>query len=462
MIKAQREISLRRHLFSWLLPLMLLLLLAGGINAYLIALRTVNESYDRMLLDEAADIAEQVQKKDGVFVVEMSPAIKKILLNDEYDRIYYQVLGPQGEFIAGVHDLPARHQQYAVGSTYYDAVFHNEKIHGVALTIHIDDANLQIVVAETSVRRDALFRQIWLSILIPELVLMLLTGLLLWFGLRYGLTPLTRLSQELSQRSHLDLRKVDDIHVPEEAQPLVREINQLLHRLEGSMQSQRTFISNAAHQIRTPIAALQVQVELALQQEDGAKLLEILNQILVGVQRTAHLSNQLLSLARAEPGSTAVDEFALVDLHGIIETVAQTFVSRAIEKDIDLGFELEHLEINGSSLLLQELVGNLVDNAIRYTPIGGRITVRLCRSGNSILLEVEDNGPGIAKDEQDKIFKRFYRSLGSPEGGCGLGLAIVQDIVTLHLGEIAIRLPAIGSGAVFSVRFPGNALALNR
>jgi two-component system sensor histidine kinase TctE len=441
---------------------MLLLLLAGAINAYLIALRTVNESYDRLLLDEATDIAEQVQKKHGAFAVEMSPAIIKILLNDEYDHIYYQVLGPHREFIAGVRDLPTGPQQYAVGSTYYDAIFHGEKIHGVALTTHIADANLQIVVAETTVRRDALFRDIWLSILVPELVLMFLTGIVLWFGLRYGLAPLTRLSQELSQRSHLDLRKVDDIHVPEEAQPLVREINQLLQRLEGSMQSQRTFISNAAHQIRTPIAALQMQVELALQQGDGANLLKILKQILVGVQRTAHLSNQLLSLARAEPGSMAVHEFAPVDLHVIIETVAQTFVSRAIEKDIDLGFELEHLKINGSSLLLQELVGNLVDNAIRYTPIGGRVTVRLCRSGNSIVLEVEDNGPGIAKDEQDKIFKRFYRSIGSPEGGSGLGLAIVQEITNLHLAKITINLPAMGSGAVFSVQFLGNAVALNR
>ena len=456
MLKLPVKMSLRGHLFVWLLPAMLLLLLAGATNAYLIALRTVTESYDHMLLDEAADIAEQVHPKNGTLTLEMTPAVRKILLNDEYDHIYYLVLGPREEFISGSPGLPRRIPESGAENIFYDANFLGEKIRAVALITHTAGASLRIVVAETLIRREALFRKIWLAILVPELALMSLTGILLWFGVRYGLSPLTRLSRDLSQRSHLDLTKIDETHAPEEAQPLVNEINLLLLRLDASLQAQRAFISDAAHQIRTPIAALQAQVELALQQRDSTNLVESLQQILTGVRRTTHLANQLLSLARAEPGGMASGEFRPVDLQLIVEAAAEIWVPYAIDKDIDLGFELEHAKVKGSPVLLRELVSNLVDNAIRYTPVGGRITVRVSDAGDSVLLEVEDNGPGIAVEEHDKIFKRFYRPLGSPEGGCGLGLAIVEEITRLHRGTVEITASTTGtrSGSVFSVRIP--------
>lgn len=446
--------SLRRKLLVWLLPASLLLLLASAATAYFIALRSASQADDRVLLDTAVDISDQVQSRDGTLSVDMSPALQKILLNDQYDRFYFLVLGPGGEYIGGQRGLPLREKPPTTEDSFYYVTYQGEELRAIDLSMHKAGTDLRVIVAESLIKRNTLIREIWLDILVPELLLLILTWMLLLFGVRHGLAPLTGLIRDLSCRSHLDLSPLNETHAPKEVLPLVNEINRLLLRLDASRQLQRAFISDAAHQIRTPVAALQAQVELALRQPAGEQLAENLKNILAAVKRTAHISNQLLSLARSEPGSTAQSEFRKVDMHVIAEEVGEIWIAAAVEKDIDLGFELEHAVLNGSPMLLHELISNLVHNAILYTPFGGRVTVRVRREDQAAVLEVEDNGPGIVIEEQARIFERFYRPVGSLEGGCGLGLSIVEEIAGLHQAKVTIRSPVQRSGTLFSVRFP--------
>ncbi|MCX7173107.1 MAG: sensor histidine kinase [Proteobacteria bacterium] len=447
--------SLKWKLLAWLLPASLLLLLAGAATAYSIALHTASHAYDRVLLDTAADISDQVQSDGGVLRLDLSPAMQKILLNDQYDHFYYRVSAPDGRFIGGYEELPLGAEMPSMEGVFYETSYRGENLRAVGLVTHRVGAELRIVVAETLVKRDSLIREIWLGILVPELSILLLTWVLLLFAVRHGLAPLAILTRELSFRSPLDLSKVEETHAPDEVQPLVREINQLLERLDASQQSQRAFISNAAHQIRTPIAALQAHVELALRQTDGEKLTENLKLILAAVKRTAHVSNQILSLARSEQTNASMEEFRKLDLHVIAEEVGEIWIASAIEKEIDLGFELEHAEIIGSPMLLHELLSNLVHNAILYTPSGGRITVRVRREAIRVVLEVEDNGIGISAEVQHRIFERFFRPETSLEGGCGLGLSIVKEIANLHKATVKVLTPAFGSGSIFTVEFAG-------
>jgi two-component system sensor histidine kinase TctE len=264
------------------------------------------------------------------------------------------------------------------------------------------------------------------------------------------LRPLDTLRSELADRSQNDLRPVT-IDVPEEIQPVSIEINQLLRRLSQALESQRNFVSDAAHQLRTPIAALQAQVEVA-RCEEGATTDSKLRGIQAASQRLGYIVEQLLALARAEPslGQTST----LVDMIALVHQVAESWLPKAIEKEIDLGFELSPATIQGNEILLQELLGNLLDNALRHTPRGGVVTVSCGETGGNAWLDVEDSGPGVAENERGRIFERFYRPPGQGSDGCGLGLAIVREIARQHLGTVEVGVSERWQGALFHVALP--------
>jgi two-component system sensor histidine kinase TctE len=230
-------------------------------------------------------------------------------------------------------------------------------------------------------------------------------------------------------------------------------LNALLKKLNEALGAQQRFISDAAHQLRTPLAGLQTQVDLALQQKDAGELRQTLQRLLTATGRTVHLANQLLTLARAEPAGHLPVEMQATDLGQIVQECAEEWVPRALAGEIDLGFELESAPILGIPLLVRELLANLLDNAIRYTPPGGQITVRTLMKDANALLEVEDNGPGIPAAEIDKVFERFYRIKGSPGDGCGLGLAIVREIARTHNATVELASPQSGQGTLVRVCF---------
>lgn len=446
--------SLRQLLLGWLLPSLVILLVVGAIAAYLITLSAATQAYDRALLDEALAIAKQVRIENGRAVLNLPPIAHQVLLTDKFDHIYYLVQGPNGEFIAGHKGLPLPEKSPVEENwVYYDGFYYGERVRIAALFVPSEAGQVLVLMAETLVKRERLIWEILLGMLVPEILLVMATIWLVWFGVKRGLAPIERLRKEIASRSRHDLRPVPENTAPAEVQPMIKALNTLLQKLDGALDAQQRFISDAAHQLRTPLAALQTQVDLALHQKNDGDLRLTLQRLFAATERTVHLANQLLTLARAEPAGHLPGEMQPVDLSQTVQECAQEWVPRALAKNIDLGFELESVQIVGIPLLIRELLANLLDNAIRYTPAGGRITVRTMVKEKKAALEVEDNGPGIAASDADAVFERFYRIKGSPGDGCGLGLAIVKEIARTHNATVELKTPPSGQGTLVWVNF---------
>jgi two-component system sensor histidine kinase TctE len=256
-------------------------------------------------------------------------------------------------------------------------------------------------------------------------------------------------------RPRNDLRPLDETRAPGEVRPLILEVNAHIERLKSMMDAQRRFVSDAAHQLRTPFAGLKSQAELAKREPVAEPVREYLERICDGAQRCSHLVNQLLTLARNEPEARLNAPMELLDLHRVAQEIAAHWVPEALRKNIDLGFESadRQLPIKGNEPSLRDLIDNLIDNAIRYTPAGGHITVRV-GYGDSAWLQVEDDGPGIPPDQREQVFERFHRISGNGQPGSGLGLAIVQEVATRHGARVDIEEGQGEMGALFTVRFP--------
>lgn len=449
--------SLRELLLGWLLPPLVLLLAAGAIAAYQITLSAATQAYDRALLDGALALAKQIRTENGQTVLDLPPIAQQVLLTDKYDRIFYLVQGPRGEFIAGHRGLPLPQEsplEVEEDRIYYDGFFHGEQVRIAALFVPSEVGQVRVLMAETLVKRNKLIWEILLGMLVPEILLVAATIGLVWFGVKRGLAPVERLRKEIAARSQHDLRPVRGDHAPTEVQPMIEALNTLLQKLETALGAQQRFISDAAHQLRTPLAALQTQVDLALHQKNDGDLRLTLQRLFAATERTVHLANQLLTLARAEPAGHLPGEMQPLDLSQVAQECAEEWVPMALAKDIDLGFELETARIIGIPLLIRELLANLLDNAIRYTPAEGSITVRTMVQDHASVLEVEDNGPGIPASEADAVFERFYRIKGSPGDGCGLGLAIVREIARTHNAAVEPKTPPAGQGTLMRVTFP--------
>jgi len=313
-----------------------------------------------------------------------------------------------------------------------------------------------VIVAETLKKRRHLVTDILFSIGLLQLLQIALSGLLVWYGVQRGLGPLNVLSAEISQRSAQDLRALPEQEVVQEIKPLVHAMNGLFGRLQRALDGQRRFIANASHQLRTPLAGLQTQVELALRHPDPNDLDQTLQQMHSAITRATHLANQLLTLARAEPETEQSLRLQSLDLAELARQVTAEFVDAALAKDIDLGLESasSSLQVQGDRVLLRELLRNLLDNAIRYIQPGGQVTVRLAPVQDALELSVEDDGPGIAPELRKRVFERFYRVPDTTPEGCGLGLAIVREIAARHQAELRLQAGANGRGTCISLRFP--------
>lgn len=459
MTRAVGERYLRASLASrltWLILVPLILLSAiSAVAAYFVAVDAARRAYDRSLLDPALALARFVDVRDGQLRLALSGNAIEALRVDSSDRIFYRITDATGTVVDSNASLSAP-PRIPEGEThvFFDTVLATEPMRAVVLSAPTERGRITVEVAETLVKRNLLVREVLTATLGPELVVVIAAGFLLWLGIRLGLAPLERLRAEISERSPSDLRPVAIAGVPEEVRPLVNGINDLLGRLRAAIESQRQFIGNAAHQLRTPLAGLSAHAELALREPASGELRRLLETLNAETRRTTHLVNQLLVLARAEPGASSGTERQPVDLEEVVNQAATTFVRSALEKNLDLGFDLAHAWIHGESLLVRELLANLIDNAIHYTPAGGVITVRTREEGDDSLLEVEDNGPGIPTSLRGKVMERFYRVPGSSGQGCGLGLAIVRDIAERHGARVSIDAGAGGVGTLVAVRFP--------
>jgi signal transduction histidine kinase len=447
------QASLRRHLTYWLLGPLLLLVAAGSFVSYRIALSAANKAYDSALLDPALAIASHLKANGNQLELDLPSIAIEALRIDTEDRVYYQVLGPRDELIAGTPRLPAPPEHLHPGEhIYYDATLEGEGVRIAARGVKVETGTAIVQVAETLIKRDKLVLELLVASTVPQVLIAFAAVALLWLGIGQGLRPLDRLRGEIAARSPRDLRPFSERDKPQEVHSLIAALNQLLSRLNAAIASQQRFIANAAHQLRTPLAGLKTHAELARRQPSTSELRSLLDMIAGETQRTSHLVNQLLTLARAEPGETQGGQ--PVNLHEIVGRDVRDWVQRAVGQNIDLGFELEDAWTLGEPLLLREMAANLLDNALAYTQAGGSVTVRTgVRDGESVL-EVEDNGPGIPESEREKVFERFYRVAATGGEGCGLGLSIVSEIAGRHNARVDLGPPAGGRGTLVRVVFP--------
>ena len=466
-----------------LAPLLLLWPMSIALT-YAVAQGIANGPYDRELAELAQSLSRQVRITAPVGLrgpptvsIQLPDAATSLLRRDDVDTVYYQVLGVRGEFLSGDFDLPVPDAETLQPDTALR--FRDETVHGVPVRVAYlwlpgpggqPKYAALVQVASTLDKRSQLATEIVKGVILPQFVILPVAVVLVWFALARGIRPLSDLQQRIRRRESTDLSPIAERDVPDEVVPLVRSINDLLVRLDASIGTQKQFLADAAHQLKTPLAGLRMQAELAERQidrgeGDAQSMKHTLHQIALSSQRAAHMVNQLLSMARAEDRGQAVG-WSDVDLAAATTDVVRDFVPQALERRIDLGYEDPaepgRATLRGHPVLLRELVRNLVDNALRYTPPGGTVTARVVTDpfGQVLLLQVEDNGPGIPPTERENVFQPFYRTLGTEADGSGLGLSIVHQIVRQHGATITVEdaqtrpAPGSGPGALFTVRFP--------
>jgi two-component system sensor histidine kinase TctE len=465
--------SLFGEILDWMLTPLLLLWPVSLALTWLVAQSIAGKPFDRALEYNVQTLAQLVTVQNQRVVFNLPQPARELLRADDSDLVYYQVLGPHGEFLSGERDFPRppEDEVAVVG----DVRLRNDEIRGLDVRVaytwmRLDPVGGQpclVQVAETREKRSVLATEIIKGVMLPQFVILPLAVLLVWLALVRGIKPLSELEERIRARRPDDLSPLDDKAVPLEVAPLVQSVNDLLERLKDSIATQKRFLADAAHQLKTPLAGLRMQADLAQREafnEDELK--RSLKQIGRSSMRATHTVNQLLALARAEGGGQAI-ALQPCDLARIVMDAVQDSVPRTLDQRIDLGYDGPEpgdarVQLQGNPTLLKELVRNLLDNAINYTPSSeenpGVITARVLADpfGHALVLQVEDSGPGIPESERELVFEPFYRALGTNVDGSGLGLPIVREIARQHNADVTLQDARPGHsppGTLVTVRF---------
>ena len=465
--------SLFGEILDWMLTPLLLLWPVSLVLTWLVAQSIAGKPFDRALEYNVSALGQLVTVSGNRMVFNLPLPARELLRADDTDTVYYQVLGTRGEFVSGERDLPIPpdDDKPLPGEVQLrDAVYRGTDIKVAYLWIKLNIAGSRpalVQVAETLDKRSLLATEIIKGVMLPQFVILPLAVLLIWLALLQAIKPLNQLEERIRARKSDDLSPLEIEAVPLEVVPMVASVNDLLLRMKDSITTQKRFLADAAHQLKTPLAGLRMQADLALREDANTdELKQSLRQIGRSSIRATHTVNQLLALARAESSGAAMSRQPC-DLARLTMDVVQDCVPRALEKSIDLGYEGAEpgsagVVVDGNPTLLQEMVRNLVDNAINYTPSSGDapgvITARVLADpfGKALVLQVEDSGPGISLAERELVFQPFYRALGTDTDGSGLGLPIVKEIAGLHQAEVTLDETRPGHsppGVRFNVRF---------
>jgi two-component system sensor histidine kinase TctE len=464
--------SLFGEILDWMLAPLLLLWPMSIAITYLVAKSIANQPFDHALEDSVTVLAQQVKEVDGKVISRLPGSARDILRADDVDNVYFQIAGPDLAHVDGDREVP-----FPLGREHYRSGrvhFRNDLMHGTPVRIAFTYVNLRpqlprgeeppaalVQVAETLDKRALLANEIIKGVILPQFIILPIVLALVWFALARGLSPLAQLQERIRARRPDDLSPIDARQVPEEISPLVGSLNDMLGRLSQTIEMQKRFIADAAHQMKTPLAGMRMQSELALRERDPEQIHRSLEQLATSSESATRLVNQLLALARAEYQPQAGLALAELDLNACARAIVHDWVQASFARKIDLGFEAPSgaIHMMGNEVMLRELLSNLIDNALRYCPEGSSVTVRVRQDDDCAVLEVEDTGPGIAPTERTHVFERFYRILGNSAPGSGLGLAIVREIAQQHGAEvdifnnprsIAARMP----GCLFRLTFP--------
>jgi two-component system sensor histidine kinase TctE len=444
--------TIRRRLLLLLLPALAILMLLGGVVDYWIAVATTRNAYDRALANTAFALAANIRIENQR--LRFSPPDAGSALDGS---TIYAITGPDRALISGTSMLSgsAPSAGRAVGrATFWDTGLQGQRWRVASILTPTAVGPVQITVAETLERRARTQRVMLLGKLLVDFAELDLTLLLVWIAVYYGLRPLDQLTEQVERHSARQLQRFDEARVPGELRSVIVAFNRVLELLHDAAQAQQRFVADAAHQMRTPVAGLLAQLELLQHEPRATAVATQLGAVQRGIQQLARSANQLLALARAEPVSTLHENFKPVALKPLVEQLVERYVDRADKARIDLGADTLAVSVLADAGLLEDLLENLIDNALKYTPSGGHVTVRCGPDARSAFLEVEDDGPGIPEAERGRVRERFYRLPGSSGIGCGLGLAIVDEIVRVHGAAFSIGGGSQGRGARMRIRFP--------
>ena len=431
--------SIRRQLLLWLLSGLALAVVAAGVRIYTQTLAEANELFDYHLTQMAASLpndsfgplppssSNELEAEDGLVV-------------QIWDRN-----GLQLYFSQPASKLPQRAE---LGFSTVETPRGSWRVYSA-----LEQNNVVQVAQPMSVRQE-LAAGMALRALVPLLLLLPVLGILIWLTVGRGLRPLDEMASALGRRTPDSLDALPQGGLPVEIRPLVQAVNDLLARLARALESQKAFVADAAHELRTPLTAVQLQIQLAERAKTDEERQTAFAQLKQGQSRAAHLVQQLLTLARQEPG-VAPQVHSPVDLAQVVRLVVSEHAPLAADRNIDLGISHEEqARISGDFEALRVMLGNLVDNAIQYTPPGGTVDVALSlRDGNAVI-EVSDTGPGVPEEDRERVFDRFYRRDTAHTSGSGLGLAIVKNIADRHHAGILLQNRGPGPGLRVCVTFP--------
>jgi len=458
--------SLRRRVAVWLLPPLVLLLVVNAILSYRGALEAANLAYDRSLWASIKSISEHSQVRNGKIVVDIPYSALEVFAEGGQERVFYAVIGPDGALLTGYPDIPV--PQPAPGDGVLktaDAIYKGDAVRTGAMRKRLYDADptgddsILVLVAETTETRTELARQLFFGSFRRQLALIGLGAALVLLALGTALRPLLRLRDTIRARTEEDLTPVAADDVPSEIRPLIDAINYHMDRLSAMLEARKRFLADAAHQLRTPFTVLGTQAEYGLRQTDPAEMRRALEGIGRSIRSAQRLTNQMLSLSRVEADHGLSREYSRIDLARLVREVALELSPLALRKQIDLAYEgpADGIFATGNEPMLRELFSNLVDNAIRYTPVQGQVTVAVTREANAVVTMIRDSGPGIPEAEREKVFKRFYRSIDHSDAeGSGLGLAIVREICIAHGGRVVLGDGPGKHGLAVTVRLPAS------
>lgn len=436
--------SIRKRLLFWIIVCQVLTLSISGGISYFYTRGTIEDLLDDRLRELALSLPDK-----GPYLQKIEPLVLKNALDNDDADFVIQIWHKDGTLVLRIDPEGEGTPNLAPAgfSTHFD--------NGVAWRSYVLHRNHELIqISQPYSDRIEIETDIAFNTILPTLILIVVLGVLVYYSVQFGLAPLHSLSEELKTRTPHALKPLSTAGLPSELLPLVTVLNGLLERLDKTLKDQKNFIADAAHELRTPLAAVQLQAQLLGKVIRGEDREEALQQVLAGTERVSHLVHQLLTLARLDPEDWE-RPFTELDLGQIVRKTVSDLAGFSIKKNIDLGIsDCPPLVISGDAPSLHVMLENIVDNALRYTPEGGTIDIRLARSGTDAQVEISDNGPGIPEKARGNVFRRFYRQPGVEESGSGLGLAIVKEIVERHQGQVSLHDADEGSGLKVVIRFP--------
>ncbi|MGO9715743.1 MAG: ATP-binding protein [Steroidobacteraceae bacterium] len=444
--------SISRQLVLWLAVPLMLLALCGALVHYFNSVAPGVISSDRRLKEAANVLMARLQPESGALAIDTDPTHGPPL--PAPDAVAFAVRDARGGLLLGDPRLPAVAMTDNAAEIFAMAQVDRRSVRTLVTRFDTRAGVMVLTVADMKASGEPAARLGFMSTLLWDFVQLDITLVLVWVGIQIGLRPVKRLRDEIARRSPLDLRPIDEVSVPREIAPVVVTLNRLFLMLKTSVQSQQQFIANTAHQLRTPITGMQAQLELLAAEPAAAPIKHRLATLQEAIRQLAHSANQLLTLARADPAVNIAAKNRTVALDAIAGEVAAKFFDRALQSNIDLGVEAQPVSILADPSLLDDLLSNLVDNALKYTPEGGSVTVSAGELGGKPYVAVEDTGPGIPQSERERVRQRFYRLPNSAGHGSGLGLAIVEEIARNYGAAVAIGSGAQGRGTRVVVQFP--------